>query len=150
MSTALQELYQELILDHGRNPHNRQKMEGCSHQAHGFNPLCGDDVTVFLSIKDGQVVDAAFDGKGCAISVASASLMTDSLKGKTIKEVKALFAQFHGMVTGDEEDDSLPDMGKLTALAGVRHFPMRVKCATLPWHTLEAALNGTAKDISTE
>lgn len=138
----LRELYQETILDHNKHPRNFGRLESASHHAHGYNPLCGDKVDVYLQIEDDRVVDVAFEGDGCAISTASASIMTDALKGRSLDEVHALFARFHELVTTDAE---LPEeLGKLAVLAGVREFPPRVKCATLPWHTLEAALRNEA------
>jgi len=144
----LQELYQEVILDHNRRPRNFRTLEG-ARKAEGFNPLCGDRLTVFLKVDDGVVRDVAFQGSGCAISKASASLMTESIKGKTLADVAALFDRFQRMITA--KPDSPPDqLGKLTALAGVRQFPVRVKCATLPWHTLRAALDAREEVVSTE
>lgn len=144
---GLRELYQETILDHNKHPRNFGRLDGASHHAHGHNPLCGDRVDVYLQVEDDRVVDVAFEGDGCAISTASASIMTDVLKGRSLDEVHALFARFHELVTTDAE---LPEeLGKLAVLAGVREFPTRVKCATLPWHTLEAALRNEA-DTTTE
>ena len=148
MKMDLQELYQEVILDHNRRPRNFRTLEG-ARKAEGFNPLCGDRLTVFLKVDDGVVRDVAFQGSGCAISKASASLMTESIKGKTLADVAALFDRFQRMITA--KPDSPPDqLGKLTALAGVRQFPVRVKCATLPWHTLRAALDAREEVVSTE
>src|SRR5260221_3685832 len=142
--SELRALYQEVIRDHTRQPRNCRCPEAANRQARGDNPLCGDKVTVYLTVEDGIVKDAAFQGRGCAISVASASLMTDLVKGKTEKEARDLFKRFHELVTEqcdhDHVDDE-PDMDKLNVLAGVREYPMRVKCATLSWHTLNAALN---------
>lgn len=144
---GLRELYQETILDHNKHPRNFGRLDGASHHAHGHNPLCGDRVDVYLQVEDDRVVDVAFEGDGCAISTASASIMTDVLKGRSLDEVHALFARFHELVTTDAE---LPEeLGKLAVLAGVREFPTRVKCATLAWHTLEAALRNEA-DATTE
>ncbi len=142
---SLKELYQEVILDHSKHPRNFGKPESCDHEAHGYNPLCGDTVNVYVSLKqDGTVLgDLAFDGKGCAISLASASLMTEILKGKTTEEARALFEQFQGLVTGKSETlDAGEETERLMVLAGVKAFPMRVKCATLPWHALQSALDG--------
>jgi nitrogen fixation protein NifU and related proteins len=144
----LSELYQEVILDHNRRPRNFRKIERPSHEAEGYNPLCGDRLTVFLSVDDDRIADVAFEGSGCAISKASASLMTDRLKGCTVPEAEDLFARFHRMVT-TPPDREVEDLGKLSALAGVREFPVRVKCASLAWHTLKAALDNTQK-VSTE
>jgi nitrogen fixation NifU-like protein len=143
----LRELYQEVIFDHNRNPRNFGKPAMANREAQGFNPLCGDKVTVYLKIENGVIADAAFDGSGCAISTASASLMTEALKGKTEAEAEQLFEGFHGMVAGS---GSHPDLGKLEVLSGVREFPARIKCATLAWHTLNAALKGTGEPVKTE
>jgi len=144
----LQELYQEVILDHNRRPRNFRTLEG-ARKAEGFNPLCGDRLTVFLKVDDGVVRDVAFQGSGCAISKASASLMTESIKGKTVADVAALFDRFQRMITS-KPDSPLDQLGKLAALAGVRQFPVRVKCATLAWHTLRAALDAHEEVVSTE
>jgi nitrogen fixation protein NifU and related proteins len=150
------ELYQDIILDHGRKPRNFHKMEHPSHFAHGHNPLCGDRVTVFLEIEDDKVKDVSFDGRGCAISTASASLMTEVLKGKTLAEAQELFKAFHAEVTGGEVpavDEKLQDdFERLAPLEGVKAYPTRVKCATLAWHAFEAALkNGaTGATVKTE
>lgn len=144
----LSELYQEVILDHNRKPRNFHELGDASHTAEGYNPLCGDRLTLYLKVDDGVIADVAFQGSGCAISKASASMMTDALKGKTVAEAQALFARFHRMVT-TAPDQPVEDLGKLSALAGVREFPVRVKCASLAWHTLKAALERQQK-ISTE
>ncbi len=146
----LRDLYQEVIFDHFKKPHNFHALAGANHVAHGHNRLCGDKITVYLRIEDDVVRDLSFEGAGCAISTASASLMTDALKGKTLGQVEQLFTQFHQMVTSADADDSDPDLGKLEVLAGVREFPARVKCATLAWHTLQAALKDRATPVSTE
>ena len=143
----LRELYQEVIFDHNRQPRNFGRPQGANRSAHGYNPLCGDKVTVYLRVEDGVIRDAAFEGSGCAISTASASLMTEALKGKTEAEAERLFEGFHDMVTGSEAHAGL---GKLEVLGGVREFPMRVKCATLAWHTLSAALKGGVDPVTTE
>jgi nitrogen fixation NifU-like protein len=135
----LSDLYQEVILDHNRRPRNFHALADASHAADGHNPLCGDRLRVYLKVIDGVVVDVAFEGAGCAISKASASMMTDAIKGRTVEEVDALFERFHRMVT-TPPDCPVEDMGKLSSLAGVREFPVRVKCASLAWHTLKAAL----------
>ena len=142
MNQELRELYQEVIIDHGRRPRNFKVLEGYTHSQEGYNPLCGDRLQLFLLIKPGpeQVIEAAsFLGEGCAISMASASLLTESLKGKTQAEAQALFQQFHQLVTGGEQSQT--ELGKLRVLAGVRAFPTRIKCATLAWHTLLGALS---------
>jgi nitrogen fixation protein NifU and related proteins len=144
----LSDLYQEVILDHNRRPRNFRRMEGASHHAEGYNPLCGDRVTVFLQIADDRIADIAFEGSGCAISKASASLMTDRLKGSTVAEARALFDRFHRMVTTPPNQE-VEELGKLSALAGVREFPVRVKCASLAWHTLKAAMD-SEEMVSTE
>lgn len=145
----LRDLYQEVIFDHYKTPRNFHAMSDANHVAHGHNPLCGDQVTVYLHV-DGDVIrDVSFDGAGCAISTASASLMTDALKGKTLGEAQHLFDAFHDLVTRDDADAD-PELGKLEVLAGVREFPARVKCATLAWHTLLAALKDKNAPVSTE
>ncbi|MEW6312969.1 MAG: Fe-S cluster assembly sulfur transfer protein SufU [Pseudomonadota bacterium] len=144
----LRELYQEVIFDHYRKPRNFRHMDDANRQAQGYNPLCGDKVTVLLRLEDGLIRDASFEGAGCAISIASASLMTDILKGKSEAEALRLMDDFHGMVTGVAA--SAADVGKLRALAGVREFPQRVKCATLAWHTLRAALENSQETVTTE
>jgi nitrogen fixation NifU-like protein len=148
MSTELQDLYQEVILDHNRRPRNFRAMEG-GRRAEGYNPLCGDRLTVYLRVDNDVIRDVSFQGSGCAISKASASLLTESVKGKTIAEADALFDRFQGMITGPTEAP-LDDLGKLTVLAGVRRFPVRVKCATLAWHTLRAAVEARDEVVSTE
>jgi nitrogen fixation NifU-like protein len=149
----LRELYQEVILDHNRSPRNFGPLDPCDHKADGHNPLCGDNVTVYLTVADGVVTDVAFDGRGCAISVASASMMTELVKGKTIADAERLFESFQHLCT-DETEPAPPagledEMDSLHVLSGVRAFPMRVKCATLAWHTMSAALHGQ-QEISTE
>ena len=145
----LRELYQEVIFDHYRKPRNYHALACANHKAKGHNPLCGDQVTVYLKVAGDVIEDLSFEGTGCAISTASASLMTEALKGKKIAEVEHLFLDFHAMVTESEDEDH-PDLGKLEALAGVREFPARIKCATLAWHTLQAALKDRQQPISTE
>lgn len=149
MSMDLRELYQEIIIDHNRNPRNHHEMNDANAQANGFNPLCGDKLTVYAKLDRQQIVDLSFIGCGCAISQASASLMTEAIKGKTIDEAHELFHRFHHMLTVDEEGHPA-FMDKLNVLAGVKTFPARVKCATLAWHTLEAALNKEAVVVKTE
>jgi nitrogen fixation protein NifU and related proteins len=144
----LSELYQEVILDHNKRPRNFRQLDDASHKAEGYNPLCGDRLNLFLRLEGERIADIGFLGSGCAISKASASLMTDSLKGLTVAEARALFARFHRMVT-TPPDQPVEDMGKLSVLAGVREFPVRVKCASLAWHTLKAALEHADK-ASTE
>ncbi|UCE02869.1 MAG: SUF system NifU family Fe-S cluster assembly protein [Candidatus Latescibacterota bacterium] len=146
--SELRDLYQEVVLDHGRHPHNFRHMDEASHQSVGFNPLCGDKLTLFLRYEDDVVQDVSFQGSGCAISTASASLLTDAIKGKSRAEVEELIAAFLDMLTAESPPD--PErLGKLAVLSGVRDFPVRVKCATLSWRTLEAALGGT-DEVTTE
>ena len=145
----LRDLYQELILEHSKAPRNYRELRGADHRAEGYNPLCGDRFTVSVQIEGDSIQDIAFQGSGCAISKASASMMTQSVKGKTREQAKKLFEHFHRTVTGTQEADSA-ELGKLEVFAGVRKFPARVKCATLAWHTLQAALDGKQEAISTE
>ena len=145
----LRQLYQEVILDHNKTPRNFRKLEGANRSAEGYNPLCGDKVTVYLTLEDDVVKDISFQGSGCAISTASASMITTSLKGKTTAEVEALFQKFHYMVTGQPDPD-LSNLGNLAVFSGVCEFPIRVKCASLAWHTLHAALEGKQEPVSTE
>jgi len=153
MLDELRELYQEVILDHGKNPRNLRRPEHPTNEAAGRNPLCGDQLIVYLDVaEDGRIRDASFVGKGCAISIASASMMTEILKGKTVDEAKKLFDNFHRMCTAEDADgleDLDEDTEKLMVLSGVRQFPVRVKCATLAWHTMSAAIDGVA-EVSTE
>jgi len=153
----LRELYQDIILDHGRHPRNFRVMERPTHFAQGHNPLCGDRVTVYLTLNDDRITDISFQGRGCAISTAAASLMTEVLKGKTIADARALFAQFHARVTGGDPAEELSEplaeeMDRLEPLTGVKAFPARVKCATLSWHAFDAALegSGSATTVKTE
>ena len=146
--SELSDLYQEVILDHNRRPRTFRALPGASHTADGHNPLCGDRLRLYLKVEHGIVCDVAFEGAGCAISKASASMMTDAVKGRTVTEVEALFERFHRMVT-TPPDLPVEDMGKLSSLAGVREFPVRVKCASLAWHTLRAAMAQRAV-VSTE
>ncbi len=153
MSDDLRDLYQEVILDHGRHPRNKHSLEDANHLAHGENPLCGDKLIVYVRLNDkGVIEEVSFEGQGCAISTASASLMTEVMVGKTEAEAERLFGSFHALATG-EGDASLEgfedDMDRLEVLAGVRDYPVRVKCATLAWHTLQAALHDQQK-VSTE
>jgi nitrogen fixation NifU-like protein len=150
MFDDLRELYQEVIFDHNRNPRNFRIIEQADRTVEGFNPLCGDRLTLYLTLTGDVITDASFQGSGCAISTASVSLMTDIVKGKTITDAERLFKQFHEMTIGKEEHINLEALGKLAVLAGVREYPARVKCATLAWHTLDAALKNEAQAISTE
>ncbi len=147
----LRELYQELIIDHSKRPRNFHPLPDPEHRADGYNPLCGDKVTVYLNTEDGRVQDISFQGSGCAISTASASIMTETLKGRSRDEVAALFKKFHRLLTQDETGtDDNPELGKLVVFSGVHEFPLRVKCASLPWHTMNAALERKSATISTE
>ncbi|MDD5580785.1 MAG: SUF system NifU family Fe-S cluster assembly protein [Methylobacter sp.] len=150
MFDDLRDLYQEVIFDHNRNPRNFRIMENADRQVEGFNPLCGDRLTLFLKMDGNVIADASFQGSGCAISTASVSLMTEIVKGKTEQEAEELFKIFHEMTTGKDEEINLEAVGKLAVLAGVREYPARVKCATLAWHTLDAALKNEQKPVSTE
>ena len=141
-------LYEEVILDHNRNPRNYpKKPAGCNYRAHGFNPLCGDEFTINLTIENGVIKDAGFEGAGCAISTASASLMTEALIGKTVDEAEAMFRNVHNLLT---QEGPIGELGKLKVLTGVREYPVRVKCATLAWHTLHAALQKEPETVCTE
>lgn len=149
--SELRELYQEVILDHNKNPRNFHKMETATHEAAGHNPLCGDNVTIYLDIKDGIINDISFEGSGCAISKSSASVMTTLLKGKTQEEAEKYFDIFHKLVASEEEIDlSSPELSKLAVFSGVREFPARVKCASLAWHTVNAAMHAEKEPVSTE
>ena len=148
--SELSELYQQVILDHNKKPRNFRKLENANHTADGYNPLCGDQLTVYLDLEEGTVKEVGFEGSGCAISKASASMMTQAVKGKSKEQVENLFHEFHSMVTGElNEETEENSLGNLKIFAGVREFPVRVKCATLPWHTLHAALN-KQDQVSTE
>lgn len=144
----LRELYQEVIFDHNRSPRNFHKMDDADRVAEGHNPLCGDQLTLYVRLKDGLIDEVSFVGHGCAISTASASLMTEAVKGRTVDEVESLFRDFHALLTGVPPEGR--DFGKLEVLAGVREFPVRVKCATLAWHTLHNALTGDGAPAKTE
>jgi nitrogen fixation NifU-like protein len=145
----LRELYQEVILDHSKRPRNFREMEGASGKAEGFNPLCGDKATVYVRLEGDVVKDVSFKGAGCSISTASASMMTEALKGKTRAEAEALFERFHALITRGRPEETALDLGKLAVFSGVGEFPVRVKCASLPWHTVKAALRGEGQ-VSTE
>lgn len=148
--SELSELYQQVILDHNKKPRNFHKLENANYSAEGNNPLCGDQLTVYLNLDNDQVKEVGFEGSGCAISKASASMMTQAVKGKTKEEAESLFKEFHSMVTGElDEETEDNSLGNLKIFAGVREFPVRVKCASLPWHTLHAALN-KKEQVSTE
>ena len=148
--SELSELYQQVILDHNKKPRNFRKPEHANHSAEGYNPLCGDQLTVYLNLENDQVKDVGFEGSGCAISKAAASMMTQAVKGKSKEQAEKLFNEFHSMVMGElNEETEANSLGNLKIFAGVREFPVRVKCATLPWHTLHAALN-KEDQVSTE
>jgi nitrogen fixation protein NifU and related proteins len=147
----LRDLYQEVILEHSKAPRNFRELKDSGRKAEGFNPLCGDRFTVYVKMEGDSIQDISFQGSGCAISKASASMMTQSLKGKTKTEADQLFHRFHDVVTGQPPaNGDKPELGKLTVFSGVSEFPARVKCATLAWHTLQAALEGTQEAVSTE
>jgi nitrogen fixation protein NifU and related proteins len=151
--SELTDLYQQVIIDHNRRPRNYGKLEGANRQAEGFNPICGDHLTLYLRLNGDVIDDLRFEGEGCAISKASASLMTDSLKGKTAAEAETLFERIHAMLTSDCEVDleaQAEELGKLAVFSGVREYPSRVKCASLSWHALHSALKGEEKPVSTE
>lgn len=146
----LRELYQQVILDHNRRPRNFRALETANRTAEGFNPLCGDQLRLYLRVEDGRIREAAFQGTGCAISKAAASLLTEAVIGKSEAEAEALFRRMHAMLTAEDGAATAREVGKLAVFSGVREFPARVKCATLAWHTLEAALHGAAVPVSTE
>jgi nitrogen fixation NifU-like protein len=151
-SSELRELYQEVIIDHSRKPRNFGEPKGANRQAQGMNPLCGDKTTVYLALEGDVVKDAGFVGSGCSISTASASMMTDAVKGKTRAEAEKLFARFHELITRDPggAHGGAAELGKLAVFSGVGEFPARVKCAILAWHALKAALHGESQPVSTE
>jgi nitrogen fixation NifU-like protein len=148
----LRDLYQDVIIDHNKSPRNFGRPETCDHEAKGNNPLCGDKVTVYLTMAGDVIEGVRFEARGCAISVASASMMTELIKGRPLAEARATFEHFHDVVTRktDVEPDDIERLDKLAALIGVREFPMRVKCATLPWHTMSAALDDSEQEVTTE
>jgi nitrogen fixation protein NifU and related proteins len=146
----LRELYQEIILEHSKQPRNYRALPGAQHKAEGYNPLCGDHFTVYVSVDGDTIRDVSFEGSGCAISKASASMMTQTLKGKSRPEAEKIFERFHKLVTGRAESNGGESLGKLAAFSGVSEFPVRVKCATLAWHTLQAALKDQHETVSTE
>ena len=146
----VKDLYQEVIVDHNRSPRNFGKLDPARRILEGFNPLCGDRLTLYLNLDDDRISDISFDGHGCAISIASASLMTEGVKGKSVREAETIFTDFHELLTDNSQLIDLARMGKLAVLAGVRDYPSRVKCATLCWHTLKALLAGEDAPVSTE
>ena len=147
--SELRDLYQEVILDHNRQPRNCYVMDCANRTADGHNPLCGDTVKVYLRIEDGRIQEISFQGSGCAICTASCSIMTESVKGRTVEEATTLFKEFHGMLTGVAQEQGL-ELGKLKVFEGVREYPVRVKCATLAWHTLHAAMEDEDEPVTTE
>ena len=148
--SELSELYQQVILDHNKKPRNFRKLDTANHSAEGYNPLCGDQMTIYINLEGDLVKEVGFEGSGCAISKASASMMTQAIKGKSKEEAEILFKEFHSMVTGELDHETEENsLGNLKIFAGVREFPVRVKCATLPWHTMHAALN-KQDQVSTE
>jgi len=147
----LRELYQQVIIDHNKNPRNYHKMECANRQSLGINPLCGDKLALYLQVNDDNIIqEVSFVGSGCAISTASASLMTEALKGKSVEYAEELFQQFHDLITQEKNTSGSDKLGKLEILAGVKAFPARVKCATLAWHTLKAAIDNTNEEVTTE
>ena len=150
MSFNMKDLYQDVIVDHNRSPRNFGKLEDADRHLEGYNPLCGDRLTLYVKLKNNLISDLQFDGSGCAISVASASLMTEALKGKTTEEAEKIFNDFHMLLTAEEPEIDIERFGKLAALAGVRDYPSRIKCASLCWHTLHGILDGINAPVSTE
>ncbi len=151
MDSELKELYQQVILDHNKNPRNFRKMERANHFAEGYNPLCGDKLNIYVELEDGKIKDISFQGSGCAISKASASLMSSIVKGLPVEEAEKLFEKFQAVITGRiTEEEDIDKLGKLAVFAGVREFPSRVKCASLAWHTMVAAFKQEEKSVSTE
>lgn len=146
----MDELYRELIIDHGRRPRNFHALDSATHHKEGFNPLCGDKLTVYLQVENDKISEVSFQGSGCAISLASASMMTEVLKGKTLTEAETIFQQFHQLVTQAPSENQVLSLGKLAVLGGVSQYPARVKCATLCWHTTMAALHNNPEPVSTE
>lgn len=148
--SELRDLYQDVILEHSKAPRNYRELPAANHKAEGFNPLCGDRFTIYVTTEGDSIRDITFQGSGCAISKASASMMTQSLKGKNREEAAKIFERFHKLVTGQESSNGEAELGKLTVFSGVSEFPVRVKCATLAWHTLQAALEDKQEPVSTE
>lgn len=148
--SEMRELYQQVILDHNKNPRNFKKIDGAERQAEGYNPLCGDEIQVYLELDGDVIKDISFQGKGCAISTASGSMMTSQLKGKTLSEALNYFEKFHDMVTGEPNTPAPKEIGKLKIFSGVCEYPARVKCASLAWHTLKAAIEKSKDSVSTE
>jgi nitrogen fixation NifU-like protein len=146
MSSDVRQLYQEVLLDHGKRPRNLRRPERIDRKVEGHNPLCGDSLTLYLTLDNGVIADASFEGKGCTISTASASMMTESVRGRTVEQAGELQGRFHAMLTGEDG----PGLGKLDVFSGVRDYPVRVKCATLAWHALKSALENEESSVSTE
>ena len=146
----LSELYQEILLEHNSKPRNFRKLEQATQSAEGYNPLCGDKITLYLSLEDGIIADVAFQGSGCAISRASASMLTQSIKGQTVETAQEIFEAFHQMLTEPDAELDYEVLGDLETLSGVVAFPTRIKCAVLAWHTMQAALDGQSEAVSTE
>ncbi len=151
MDQELRELYQQVILDHNKSPRNFRKIENANHFAEGFNPLCGDRIDIYVELEDDVVKDISFQGSGCAISKASASLMSTIIKGKTLSEAEEIFEKFHKLITGKYGDENnIDELGKLAVFAGVKEFPSRVKCASLAWHTMKSAIRNENQKVTTE
>ena len=151
MDVELKELYQQVILDHNKNPRNFKKIENANHFAEGYNPLCGDRLNIYVELEGGRIKDISFQGSGCAISKASASLMSSIVKGLPVEEAEKLFEKFHAVITGKiTDEENIEELGKLAVFAGVKEFPSRVKCASLAWHTMIAAFKQEDKSVSTE
>ncbi len=148
--SELSDLYQEILLEHNRKPRNFRRVEDASSTAEGYNPLCGDQITLYLKVADGVVQDVGFQGVGCAISRASASMMTQSIKGKNLDEAHGIFDAFHNMITHPDEEPDYDTLGDLETLSGVNEYPTRIKCAVLPWHTMRSALNDDGERVTTE
>ena len=145
----IHELYQEVVMDHNRRPRNSQVLEGADLKAEGYNPLCGDEITLYLNVRDGTIEDVGIQAKGCAISKASASMMTEGIKGKTVEEAECIFEKFRDLIKGEElDDDDLELLGDLEILSGVSRFPARIKCAVLSWNTLKSALGGNTDGVA--
>jgi nitrogen fixation NifU-like protein len=150
MNPELRELYQSVIIDHGKNPRHFKEIEGYTHKLEGYNPLCGDRLVLYLKVKDGIIREVGFTGSGCAISMASSSLMSEAIKGKTVREAETLYRHFHNMLTGNDPGAGGGELDKLAVLEGVKEFPTRIKCATLAWHTLKHALQNDEQPVTTE
>lgn len=150
MNPELRELYQSVIIDHGKNPRHFKEIEGYTHKLEGYNPLCGDRLVLYLKVRDNIIQEVGFTGSGCAISMASSSLMSEAIKGKTVQEAETLYRHFHNMLTNNEPGDGDEKLDKLAVLEGVKEFPTRIKCATLSWHTLKHALQNDEQSVTTE